>query len=612
MARPTKAKNVRKRIGIDLQKYDLQTDEEKQIEQNVIEWTTLFRRNWHIYAEYVLGVKLKFFQKVMLWLACQSDVFFALMSRGCSKSFLAGLMGVCKIMLCPYAEVVITSSTVDQANKLFTTKIRDELIKKLSPYLKDCYEKGYLVINNEDDGYKLTNNLNGAWIKVLPCTDSARGNRACLLIYEECRLLKKTMIDSVFEPMAHPRQAEYLLYEDSPYAKNPRWMEECKSIYITSNRFKYEWFFRLFKDCVEEYYLNRKTIYNVFAGDIFLAIEEGLKTWGDYRKGKKTMSEFDWRMEMLNESIGEAEDAFFGVREFAENRSIESAWKPPTLMDLYLGKDIGNIPKKENEIRLIIADFAFANTISRKENDNTMILCMSLHWTNNHFERHLDYIEGYEASDSLGAADRIRALRLDYHADYVVYDSRNGGETLTNYMTEPKENEARGVYWERHGLGLADKYQQVTQEKINDYIHRTVDPESIKCLIPMTATAEQNAKMWIELKKHLSMNNIKFIPSMQDHQTEIEDNGSYYDMSVEELATEMLPYGQTDELIQEAVNLKAEYKQDKLKLTEPRNGTKDRIVCLSYGNWIASQIETEWLKQQQETQYDVSDWTLVW
>lgn len=53
---------------------------EKQ-EQNIIHWTTLFRRNWHIYAEFILGIQLRPFQAVMLWLMGISDIFFAICSN---------------------------------------------------------------------------------------------------------------------------------------------------------------------------------------------------------------------------------------------------------------------------------------------------------------------------------------------------------------------------------------------------------------------------------------------------------------------------------------------------------------------------------------------------
>ena len=434
--------------------------------------------------------------------------------------------------------------------------------------------------------------------------------RATLLIYEECRLLKKTLIDSVFEKMAHPRQAKYL--GNPEYANDKRWLEECQSIYITSARYRFEWFWRTFKDCVTGYYTDKKTRYNFFAGDIFLSIANGLKTWGDLRKSKKMSGEMDFRMEDLNEMISEGEDAFFSIQSFKENQTLDKCFRPPTLEQLYMQESLGNPEKEENEVRLIISDFAFANTTSREKNDNTIIMFMSLHWKKNRFERHIDYIEGYPASDSLGAADRIRGLIWDYDADYYVLDLRNGGEVLYNYLTIPKNNEQRGSCWNYHGLGLADKYQVVPQNKLNDLLERTVDKEYKHCVIPMVGTSELNSIMWSELKKQLTYGNIKLLISSQDYQSYLEDSGKFFELSSEQLAQELIPYAQTDELIKEAVELKSEFKNDKIRLVEPRSGTKDRAVVFSYGNYIASLIENEWNKQEQESDdTDLDDIQLV-
>ena len=99
---------------------------------------------------------------------------------------------------------------------------------------------------------------------------------------------------------------------------------------------------------------------------------------------------------------------------------------------------------------------------------------------------------------------------------------------------------------------------------------------------------------------------------MQDRQSILEDSGEYFKLTSEELANELIPYGQTEELIREAINLKAEFRNDKVKLIEPRSGTKDRAVVLSYGNYIASLIENEWNKQAQTEEIDVSQIQLVW
>ena len=390
-------------------------------EENLIHWITFFRRNWHIYVEFVLGIKLRPFQQIMIYLMGISEIFFAICSRGLSKSFLAGLGAIVKMNLYPYSEVVITSSTVPQANKLVEKKIRDELIKKLSPYLLYMYEKEYLVITRAEDGYKIENKLNGSTLVVLACLDSSRGSRSTMLIYEEARLLKKTIIDSVFEKMSHPRQAKYL--ENPIYASNPRWLEECQHIYITSARFKFEWFWLLFKKTFTRIFTDKKTKCNIFAGDIFLAIDNGLKTWADYRNGLHG-DKYDFNMEDLNEMIGESDDAFFTIQSFKENQVLRSGFVPPTTHELNITDFDSIYPKQEDEVRIVGVDYAFANTvINDQKNDNTIIMCFSGVWKKNKFERRLDYITLHEASDSLGAADRARELFWLYDADYLVPDS---------------------------------------------------------------------------------------------------------------------------------------------------------------------------------------------
>ena len=581
-------------------------------EENIIHWISLYRRNWHIFVDMVLQIKLKPFQMLMIYLMGISDVFFAICSRGLSKSFIVSLAAIVKMLLFPYSEIIITASTIPQANVLVEKKIRDELIKKLSPYLLHLYEKEYLVITKSDDGYKITCTLNGSTLEVLPALDSSRGRRATFLIYEECRLIKKSMIDSVFSPMAHPRQAKYL--SNPVYANDKRWLEECQSIYITSARYKYEYFWNTFKETFTGYFYDKRTHYNIFAGDIFMSIDNGLKTWGDYRKSKKMLGEYDNKMENLNEMIGENEDAFFTIKSFKQNQIIQRCFRPPTDMDIYLNHDMGNSPKEDTEIRLVISDYAFANTVSSQKNDNTIIMCMSLHWKGNRFERHVDYIEGYPAGDSLGAADRAREIFWDYQADYLIPDIRSGGEALYNKMTMELENPNHGVLWDKRGLTVSDELELhvVPEGKLQDLRNRTVDKNAVPCIIPITGSTTLNSTMWIELRKQLDNGNIKFLVPMQTYQESLEDNGDIFGMTSEEVANALLPYAQVDLLVNEAVNLKAEIKDGGVKLSEPKNGFKDRAVCLSYGNYIASKIENIWQRRMVNQKVDYTNIQLVW
>ena len=191
---------------------------------------------------------------------------------------------------------------------------------------------------------------------------------------------------------------------------------------------------------------------------------------------------------------------------------------------------------------------------------------------------------------------------------------RNGGEVLFNRMGMPLEFGDMVGIPHLNGLTISDKsiYQVVTDAKLIDLSQRTIDKNAIHCIIPFVGGTEVNSFAWVELKKQLETGNIKFLTSVQDRQESLEDDGSYFKMTSEEIAQDLLPYGQTDLLIQEAVNLKTEYRNDKIKLTEPRNGTKDRIVILSYANYIMTLIENEWLKQQQQGDTDWEEFNLIY
>ena len=74
--------------------------------------------------------------------------------------------------------------------------------------------------------------------------------------------------------MSHPRQSIFLQKEE--YSQDQDYYEEGISIYITSARYKAEWYWRLFRNVVTESFLNNKVVYNFFAADIFISLKYGL------------------------------------------------------------------------------------------------------------------------------------------------------------------------------------------------------------------------------------------------------------------------------------------------------------------------------------------------
>lgn len=577
---------------------------------NVKKWATRYRRNWDLFVDEVLGITLYPIQKMKIHMMGVSDTYYDISTRGSAKSFLVGVGAMCKFCLYPYSSIVITSSTIAQASKLVERKIRDEIIKKLSPYLLYLYSKEYILIykSQTEGGYIVENKLNGSKIIVLPCLESSRGERATDLILEEVRLLRKGIVDSVFIPMGYSRPAKYLLKKEY---QNKRWQEQFRTISITSARYQYEWFYREFKKTVVGYYNSKYEKFVPLAEDIFAAIAEGSRTWADYRKAKAAMSSMDFSMEVLNQMLGENERSFFNYKEFNENQTLSQAFVPPKLDDIYLQRDLGNPQPEDTEIRLVGIDYAFANTTSTKKNDATQIICMSLHWKNHHFERHVDYIEGHEASDSIGANNRCRELVWDYASKapefYVAPDTRSGGETLFNRMTMPWEHPQRGGYWDKRGFTVTNNLSLhvVTSAKLDDFRSRTVDHDAIPCIIPIIGSTQLNSACWSGLKKNLECNNIKFLCSSDKKQELLEDSGEFYRMTSEELADALYPHLMTENLIQEAVGLNTSITQNnEIKLTESGQNTKDLIVLLSYLSYVADRLENERNKTLSDEDYE--------
>ena len=584
-------------------------------EQNVSrvkKWISFFRRNIEIYIEEYLRVSLKPFQRVVFHQMGVSDNYTLVCSRGLSKSWMVGTFAFAIADLYPRSEVVITSSTVNQANKM-AEKMLNEIIKRNSPVLLYMYEKEYLVKTQNDDGWCFENKLNGSTIKVLPALDSSRGSRATVLIYEERRLIKPNIIHSVFRPMGHPRQAEFL--KKPQYANDPRWLEETRTLSLSSACYTFEPLYKHWKNSVVDMFTHLDTRTNVFAGDIFMSIENGLKTVGDYNKAKRASTEESFRLEDLNEFLGESLDSFFSYESFKTNQVVEHCFRPPTVQDLIVGNVCYMPSRAENEIRLVVADFAWTETKSKtNESDNSIAFCMRGVWEKDHFEKYVDYIERLPtADDADGCADRLKELFFLYNADYLVPDARSGGESIVNSLSKPYDGEYSS-FIDVRGLTVADamQYQVAPRDKLDYYRSKAVDKNGVPCIIPFFGTAALNTSYWRAMKQALERGRVKFLLSMSDKQEQLEDTGEYFKFSSQELAEKLAPYGQTDLFVSESVNLRTEIKNDQIKLEAPRGGHRDRSVTCAMGLLVFDLIENEWQRQDQEEEFDLDDIQLVY
>ena len=592
------------------------TPEERK--RQVKDWCTFYRRNWNIYAKYELGISLKPFQEIMIYLMGVSNVFYMMCGRGLSKTFLAALGGFIKCLLYPHSEVVLTATTIKTAKKMVKNKMEDELCDRFSPKLKWMKEQGLIKFKYDTEEIRVDVIFNGSWILILPETESSRGERANTLIFEECRLIKKSMVDSVFLPMRHARVPSYRLKPE--YAKDSRLVEQAQIIYLTSTRYKHEWFWGAWKVCVNNFFASKRLVYNIFAGDVLTAIYHKFMTQEDYDIAKREASDIEIRMEYLNEPQGEIEGSFYTLQMFEENRIIQQAFVPPTTEEYITEYGRGEFPwfreKQDDEIRTLYIDFAFTDTVNANTTaDNTVIGCMS-GYPNEKKDRYLrncEYMETYSGSKKDESLLRIRELFLYYDVDVVLLDLRNGGEDRWVDLSKPFYHEELGIQFT--GLGIYDDDDVLAfycdKSKADNLRSRTVDPLASHVIIPVVGTDERNNNYHLAMKSALQHHIIRFPVDEMTAKENMIESGIYNTLSSNMKMRKLLGHVQLDiMIIDEAIKLQQVIKKGFISLVVAGRNKRDRIVACEYANYFFHLKELEMIKKQQQTEYDISDWQL--
>ena len=83
----------------------------KEKEENLIDWITFYRRNIHRFISHYLGIKLHFFQILMVYLIHIFPYAVIVCSRAISKSFTVSVYGCAACILYPNSKILVTAMT---------------------------------------------------------------------------------------------------------------------------------------------------------------------------------------------------------------------------------------------------------------------------------------------------------------------------------------------------------------------------------------------------------------------------------------------------------------------------------------------------------------------
>ena len=107
----------------------IQQDKSDRIMNVVAERCAYYRANPSRFIEdWIPGLHLKTFQKIILWAMAHNDMFYIIASRGIGKTYLMAMYGVYKCILYPGTKYVCCSYTFKQGKEILL-KITDDFMQ---------------------------------------------------------------------------------------------------------------------------------------------------------------------------------------------------------------------------------------------------------------------------------------------------------------------------------------------------------------------------------------------------------------------------------------------------------------------------------------------------
>lgn len=547
-------------------------------------WTSFYRENPHRFAEDYLGLNLKLFQKILLYLMFHVSSFMYFAARGQGKSYLIAIFCVIRCILFPQTMIVVASGTKGQAKLIITQKIEKELMQ-------------YPNIAREIKMIKSNNNQvmvlfhNGSTIEAVTSNDNARGYRAQILIADEFRMIKEDIYERVLRQFLNVQR-------QPPYLKNPKYAhltEENKEIFISSAWFKNHW-------CYEKFVAFRNSMirgrdYFACALPYQLSVHHGLLSQKRV-ESMKTEDNFDpiaWQMEMECMFFGESEKAFFKFDDLQKNRTIVKPFIPYTSYEYLQLKNQKKKPKHKNppkidgEIRLIGVDVAL---MGGNDNDNTIFTFMRLIPNGDSYIKQVPYIESMTGQHTETQAIRLKQLFEDFEADYVAMDTNGNGLSLYDDCAKVLYDEERDVEY--------PAWCAMNNEEMKS---RALSKNALPVIYSIKVVKQEvNHEMAMDLRNDFEKGRIKLLINELDARDYLDEKHDYNNRTVEDQVRLLNPYLQTTILINEMVNLEYEMRNGFVKLHEIGSNRKDRYSSLSYCNYYAGQLEEE--NQKANEEYD--------
>lgn len=567
---------------------EIVNEKSERIMNGIAVWAGFYRANPHRFVVDYLNIKLKLFQKILLYAMMHNNFFMYIAARGQGKTWLTALFCVVRCILFPKTKICIASATRPQANEVLL-KITDDFMKNYGFGSENLRrEITYAAVGANKAVIEFAN---GSWIRVVTASDSGRGARANILLVDEFRMVDLDTINTVLRRfLTAPRQPNYL--------NNPKYahlLERNKEFYMSSAWYKNHWSFEKAKAYTVNMLDDTKK-YFICGLPYQVSVKEGLLS-REQIEDEMSETDFDevkWSMEMDCLFFGDTEGAFFSFDDIGCRRTLQTAVYPPS----FINNKTYKIPElATNERRIMSVDVALMASNKHRNDASAIIINSAIPTNNNNYVSNIIYLENHEGLNTDELALVIRRLFRLYKCTDLVVDTNGSGlgvfDALIRDMVDPETGELYGA------LSCCNDKDMAARCKVANA------PEVIWSI---KANASFNNEICILLRSGFKQGKINLLVSEFEAEEILKDKiKGYAKMQPFEQLQYKMPYIQTTLLIYELTKLEHEIKGTNIKIIENTGMRKDRYSSLAYNYWVQCQLEREIL-QKPQVSFDIKSY----
>lgn len=556
---------------------EIAQDKEQKIMETVAKRAAYYRANPQRFVSEVLGITLKWFQKILIWVMMHYHYIMYLAARGQGKTYLTALYCCVRCILFPGTKIVVTSGTLKQANEVLL-KIQDDFMKN-SPILASEIEKCNIGQNDATISFK-----NTSWIKTRTSSENSRSARANILICDEFRMIDENILNTVLRKfLTSPRQPGYLRKSEYKHLQ-----ERNLEIYMSSAYFKSSWAYKKACDYTKNFFDDKRK-YFIVGLPYQVSVMEGLlsRSQLEDEMSENSFNELVQAMEMECLWYGDEGDNLFKFDDFNKRRKIKNAFYP-----LKFYNDRNPVPNVGNtEERILSVDVALMQSTKKKKNDaSALFINNAIQIDNTTYNSNFVYAETFEGltTDELG----IIVMRYFYHykCTQLVLDCQGVGLGVYDFICKDQYDSETG-----------DTYKALCACNNDDMAIRCKIKDARRVVWCVKADAKFNSDICVALRNGIQNGKVSYLVSEQEGDEILKQNfKGYSKLSTDEQVMLRMPYVQTTMTEYELIKLDSEVKDGKIKVKEISGMRKDRYSSTAYSFWCVNQLELK-LKPKHES-----------